>query len=87
MRVLILGLLISSFALASASKEVIIRGKIGGSFDQEKVKVVDEFGQSYYLPRKYFSKTQTFRQGSPFYVEVPEKVLRGMRVEVPKKRQ
>ena len=75
-----------NLAFAAASKEVIIRGKIGGSFDQEKVKVVDEFGQSYYLPRKYFSKTQTFRQGTPFYVEVPESALKGLKVEVPKRR-
>lgn len=86
MRILILGLLISSFTWAAASKEVIIRGKIGGSFDQEKVRVVDEFGQSYYLPRKYFKKDQTFRQGSPFYVEVPGSVLKGLKVDVPKKR-
>ncbi len=86
MKYLALGLFYSGLIFAEASKEVIIRGKIGGSFDQEKVKVVDEFGQSYYLPRKYFRKTQTFRQGTPFYVEVPETVLKGLKVEVPKKR-
>jgi hypothetical protein len=85
MKILWLGLFLMSFAWATASKEVIIRGKIGGAFDQEKVKVVDEFGQSFYLPRKYFKKSQTFRQGTPFYVEVPEGVLKGLKVEVPKK--
>lgn len=86
MKSLLLCLITLNFAFAAASKEVIIRGKIGGSFDQEKVKVVDEFGQSFYLPRKYFNKTQTFRQGSPFYVEVPGSVLKGLKVEIPKTR-
>lgn len=86
MRPIILLLLFSNLASATASKEVIIRGKIGGAFDQEKVKVLDEFGQSYYLPRKFFNKTQTFRQGAPFYIEIPESALKGLKVEVPKKR-
>lgn len=86
MKTLTLLLLFTSLAWGAASKEVIIRGKIGGSFDQEKVKVVDEFGQSFYLPRKYFKKTQTFRQGTPFYVEIPDSALKGLKVEMPKRR-
>lgn len=85
MKVFIIILFTINLVFAAASKEVIIRGKIGGSFDQEKVKVVDEFGQSYFLPRKYFSKTQAFRQGTSFYVEIPESALKGIKIQKPRK--
>jgi hypothetical protein len=65
-------LLVISNVLASASKEVFIRGKITGVFDEKKVKVVDHLGQTYFLPRHVFPKEVLIKQGQEFSVEVHE---------------
>jgi hypothetical protein len=83
MRNLILILAVFSFSLplfAGVSDEVFIRGKIGGDFDEKKVKVIDSFNQSYYLEKKYFPKDFNFKQGESFSIEVPEAALKDLKI-------
>lgn len=67
--------LISFSALADASRDVFIRGKIGNEFDDKKVKVIDSEGQVYFLSRHLFPKDLTIKQGQSFAIEVHEKEL------------
>lgn len=64
---------VSLSVFAGVGDEVFIRGKIGNDFDDKKVKVVDSFGQSYYLGKHLFPKDFRFKQGEAFAIEVPEK--------------
>lgn len=67
--------LISLNAMAGASRDVFIRGKIGNEFDDKKVKVIDTEGQIYFLSRSVFPKELTIKQGQSFAIEVHEKEL------------
>ena len=67
--------LISFSALAGASRDVFIRGKIGNEFDDKQVKVIDSEGQIYFLSRHLFPKYLTIKQGQSFAIEVHEKEL------------
>lgn len=67
--------LISLSAMADASREVFIRGKIGNEFDDKKVKVIDSDGQIYFLSRHVFPKDMTIKQGQSFAFEVHEKEI------------
>ncbi len=68
-------LLVTSTATAGISTDVIIKGKIGATFDQNRVEVIDSFGQKYFLPRSAFPKEFLVREGTPFSVEVDEKEI------------
>jgi len=70
----------SSSLFAGVGEEVFIRGKIGGDFDDKKVKVIDSFNQSYYLEKKYFPKDFNFKQGESFSIEVPEAALKDFKI-------
>lgn len=72
--------LISLNVFADASRDVFIRGKIGGDFNEKRVKVIDSFGQSYYLARRLFPKDFKFKQGEPFAIEVHEKELNKVKI-------
>ncbi len=67
--------LISMSAMADASRDVFIRGKIGNEFDDKKVKVIDSEGQIYFLSRHVFPKDLTIKQGQSFAIEVHEKEI------------
>lgn len=67
--------LISMSAMADASRDVFIRGKIGNEFDDKKVKVIDSEGQIYFLSRHVFPKDLTIKQGQSFAFEVHEKEI------------
>lgn len=67
--------LISISAFADTSRDVFIRGKIGNEFDENKVKVIDTSGQTYFLSRHLFPKDLTIKQGQTFAIEVHEKEL------------
>lgn len=71
----LLALLMFSSAFADASRDVFIRGKIGNEFNDEKVKVIDSLGQTYFLARKLFPADFKFKQGESFAIEVHEKEL------------
>ncbi|HXH74208.1 MAG TPA: hypothetical protein VNJ08_04540 [Bacteriovoracaceae bacterium] len=71
---------ISLTAFAGLGEEVFIRGKIGNDFDDKKVKVIDSFGQSYYLARKLFPADFKFKQGESFAIEVSEKEVEKIKI-------
>ena len=73
-------ILLSVSALADTSREVFIKGKIGNDFNEKSVKVIDSFGQSYYLSRHLFPKGFKFKQGEPFALEVHEKELNKIKI-------
>jgi hypothetical protein len=62
-------------AYAEVSSSVFIKGKIGGMFDEKKVKVIDSFGQTYFISRGAFPKKQVIREGAPFQIEIDEKEI------------
>lgn len=66
-------LMISGLTYAEVSRDVIIRGKVGSTFDDKQVKVEDSLGQIYMLPRHLFPKDKKIKQGDPVYLEVDEK--------------
>jgi predicted ThiF/HesA family dinucleotide-utilizing enzyme len=73
-----------SIAHAEISSDILIRGKIGSSFDENKVEVIDSFGQKYFLPRSAFPKDFVVREGTPFSVEVDEKEIENQKIKVKK---
>jgi hypothetical protein len=73
MKLLLLFLSLSAFA--DVGREVFIRGKVGNEFNEEKVKVTDSIGQTYFLPKRLFPKDFKFIQGQSFAIEVDEKEL------------
>lgn len=68
-----------STAYADVDDKILIRGKIGSQFDDQKVKVTDSLGQTYYLPRKVFPPTVQIKQGQEFNIEVEEKEMEGIK--------
>lgn len=72
---LLLSMFVSFSALADLSRDVFIRGKVSNEFNETRVKVVDSFGQVYFLPRHVFPKGFDFKQGQEFSFEVREKEL------------
>lgn len=79
MKTLLLVIWVSA-AFADVAGEVLIKGRIGSTFDEKQVKVIDSQGQSYYLPRKVFPKDFVFREGSLFTIEVDEAHLKNLKL-------
>lgn len=79
MKYLLLALLSLEVAAAVGS-EVLIRGKIGNEFDENKIKVVDSDKQVYFLPRKYFPKDVPVKQGQEFSIEIDESELKNIKL-------
>ena len=71
--------LLTFFCLAQVQAyvggEILVRGKISNSFDDQKVQVVDSLGQKYYLPRKVFPQHVLIKQGASFSIEVGDDVM------------
>lgn len=80
MRIIFLFLITSGLAFAEVSKEVIIRGKVGSTFDDKQVKVEDSLGQIYMLPRRLFPKDKKIKQGDPVYLEIDEKEVEAIKL-------
>jgi len=76
----LLFILLSMNAFADTSRDVFIRGKIGNEFDENKVKVIDSEGQTYFLARHLFPKDLTIKQGQTFAIEVHEKELNKVKI-------
>ena len=74
MRILLLFLL-SSLVFAEVSKEVLLQGKVGGSFSDKEVTIIDSYGQSMVIPRKAFPKNFKMETGAPFSFEVDPKLI------------
>ncbi len=72
MNALLLILMFSLNAFAELDKNVLVRGKIGSSFDNSKVLIKDSLGQKYFLPRHVFPAKFEFKQGKDFTLEIPE---------------
>jgi hypothetical protein len=72
---IMISLLFGMSAFGDASRDVFIRGKVSNEFDEKQVKVVDSYGQVYFLARKLFPKDFKFKQGQQFVFEVKEKEL------------
>ncbi|HLT22281.1 MAG TPA: hypothetical protein VKZ84_02520 [Bacteriovoracaceae bacterium] len=71
----------SSFSLmAGVDPEVFIRGEVSGSFSEKEVRVVDSYGQKYYLPRSVFPEDFKMKQGARFAINVPEKVVSKIKI-------
>jgi hypothetical protein len=60
---------------ADTDRHVFIRGKIGNTFNENEVKVIDSLNQIYFLSPKLFPKGFNFKQGASFAIEVPENEL------------
>ncbi len=73
-------MLLSVSAFADTSRDVFIRGKIGNQFDDQKVKIIDSEGQTYFLARHLFPKDLTIKQGQSFAIEVHEKELNNVKL-------
>ena len=65
---------------AEVSREVFIRGKVGNEFDENKVKIIDSLGQSYFLPRSLFPKDFNFKAGESFSLEVDQKEIQNIKL-------
>lgn len=61
-------------AFAALDENILIQGKVGNEFDQQKVKVTDSHDQKFWLPRSAFPKGFKFKEGAMFNVEVSEAV-------------
>ena len=65
-----LTLIVGFFAEAAFDEMVFIQGQIGNAFDKSKVKAIDSYGQSFYLPKSVFPKGFKFEAGKIFNVEI-----------------
>lgn len=80
-KIFITVLMISSFSLmAGVDPEVFIRGEVSGSFNEKEVRVVDSFGQKYYLPRNVFPEDFKIKQGAKFAINVSDKVVQKIKI-------
>jgi hypothetical protein len=62
-----------------------ISSAMADTFDEEKVKVIDSFGQSYFLSKSVFPKDFVFKGGAPFTFEVSEEELENKKITMKKK--
>ncbi len=71
------------FTAANAETEdnVIIKGKIGGSFDESYTKVIDSSNQEYFVPTSSFPKDFKFKEGKMFQIEIREEVLANIKLK------
>ena len=58
------------FANAAVDENILVRGIIGNAWTAQKVKVTDNFDQTFYLPRAVFPKKFVFQNGKNFTVEI-----------------
>jgi hypothetical protein len=72
--------LFSLSVYSALSEEVFIRGKIGNDFNEKKVKVIDSYGQTYYLARELFPAGFKFQQGEAFAIEVNENEIDKLKI-------
>ncbi|MFA7612791.1 MAG: hypothetical protein WCY48_01055 [Candidatus Caldatribacteriota bacterium] len=73
--------ILSSFSvMAGVDPEVFIRGEVSGSFNEKEVRVIDSFGQKYYLPRSVFPEGFKIKQGAKFAINVPDKVVQKIKI-------
>jgi hypothetical protein len=72
MKKLVVIIFLASAAYAGVDDIVFIKGKVGNSFNENEVKVIDSLGQTYFLPRRVFPENFKFTQGKEFVLEVPE---------------
>jgi hypothetical protein len=79
MKLFIFSLLLLSSAYAEVDEKVFIRGKVSNSFDEKQVKISDNLGQTYYLPRTAFPGNFEFKQGKEFNLEIDEKDIKNSR--------
>ena len=69
MKYIILFFAISS-AFAEVSREILVRGKISGYFNDQEVKVIDNMGQTLTIVRSAFPKDFRMEQGKDFMLEI-----------------
>jgi hypothetical protein len=80
MKILTVFLFLSTSVYADLAREVLIKGKVGSTFNDNEVKVVDSFGQIYFLPRSVFPEGFKMKEGEPFAFEVDESILEGKKI-------
>ncbi len=76
----LLALMITTKIFAGVSDEIFIQGKIGNEFDDKKVKVTDNLGQTYFLNKSIFPKDFKFKQGESFSIEVQSKDIENVKI-------
>jgi len=74
MKYFFLFMLITS-AFASVNDETLIQGTVGNVWDEEKVKVHDSLGQTYFLKKSVFPKDFKIQTGAFFSIQVKDKDL------------
>jgi hypothetical protein len=72
---------ISHTVFAGVDDKVLITGKIGKSFNENTVRVIDSFDQEYELPKSSFPKEFKFHTGKVFSIEVDEEVISGIKIK------
>ena len=60
---------------AAVDENILVRGRIGNAWTAQKVKVTDNFDQTYYLPRAVFPKKFVFQTGKTFTIEITQHQL------------
>lgn len=81
MKLLLAGLLLMSGAMAETDDVLLIKGKIGNDFNNERVLIKDSLGQTFYLKAKYFPQGFEFKQGKEFVIEVPEEAMADVKLK------
>lgn len=66
---------------AAVDSMVEIQGVIGNAFDKNKVQVYDTFDQTFFLPRNVFPKHVKIKPGTPFVLELDEKIYEGLAIK------
>ena len=56
-------LIVCSTTYADTENNVIVRGKVSHSFEEDSTRIIDSFGQEYSVPTKVFPEKFGFKQG------------------------
>lgn len=71
----LVGCFLPQISKAAVDEHVLVRGQVANVWTKEKVKVTDQFDQTYYLPRAVFPKNFIFQSGKAFTVEITDQQL------------
>lgn len=74
-------LIVCATTYADTENSVIVRGKVGHSFDENSTIIIDSFGQEYSVPTKAFPEKFSFKQGQPFQLVLTEEDLKHIKLK------
>lgn len=68
-------LFFSTSAFAAVDDLIFIQGRIGNAFDKNRVRVIDNHNQVFWLPRSVLPKNMKIKEGEVFNIEISSELF------------